>query len=107
MRPGSAGAIGAPPGCATHPQPLRITERQITVPHTVTRVASAREAQTFVVAMLGVADNIVATTRAAKGGPAFGIIGHIWSGRGQRGTCGILSCLSITTCVFKKSTTDR
>jgi len=46
-------------------------ERQVTVPHTITRVASSWEAQNSVIAMLGFADTIVATTRAAKGTPAF------------------------------------
>jgi len=47
------------------------SERQVTVPQTVTRVASSWEAQNSVIAMLGFADTIVATTRAAKATPAF------------------------------------
>jgi len=46
-------------------------ERQVTVPETVTRIASSWEAQNSVIAMLGAADKLVATTRAAKGTPAF------------------------------------
>jgi len=46
-------------------------ERQVTVPQVVTRVASSWEAQNSVIAMLGFADNIVATTRAAKSTPGF------------------------------------
>lgn len=46
-------------------------EQKVTLPQTVTRVASAWEAQNSIIAMLGFGPNIVATTRTAKDMPAF------------------------------------
>lgn len=47
------------------------SDRQVTVPQTVTRVASAWEAQNSIIAMLGYGPQIVATTRYARDMPAF------------------------------------
>lgn len=44
---------------------------QVTIPQTVTRVATSWEAQNSVLAMLGYGDKIVATTRFARNTPAF------------------------------------
>lgn len=46
-------------------------DQKVTLPHTVTRVASAWEAQNSIIAMLGFGPNIVATTRTARNMPAF------------------------------------
>lgn len=45
--------------------------RQVTVPHTITRVATAWEAQNAIIAMLGFGQRLVATTRFARATPAF------------------------------------
>lgn len=47
------------------------SDRQVVVPQTVTRVASAWEAQNSIIAMLGYGPQIVATTRHARDMPAF------------------------------------
>lgn len=46
-------------------------DRQVVVPQTITRVATAWEAQNSVLAMLGYGDRIVATTRVVRGSPVF------------------------------------